>query len=231
MSESSPPPDGPGTREGWSFAIAEPTPEKKPRTALIAVGAALVALLVGILLGYASRGGEVDDLNDQIDTTSAEAADLAMQLTDAEEQLADRASKKAADEAAARRLEQEQAAKERADEEAAAEAQAEAQRQAEAAAAEAQRQAAADAAAAEEAAQARRRIPGGEGIFAVGPDIDAGRWRTTSNSSCYYAILSSPSGEGISNIIENNNISGPAIVDLRNGTYFELSNCGEWFHE
>lgn len=69
-------------------------------------------------------------------------------------------------------------------------------------------------------------IPG-DGIFQVGKDMKAGTYRTSGSSGCYYAVLSGLGG-ALSDIVDNNNIDGPAIVRLSSGRYFEVHNCAEW---
>jgi hypothetical protein len=65
----------------------------------------------------------------------------------------------------------------------------------------------------------------GEGIYEVGSDITAGKYKTEGGSDCYYAILNSTD---TSDIADNGNVSGPAFVTVRNGQYLELSGCAEW---
>jgi hypothetical protein len=66
-----------------------------------------------------------------------------------------------------------------------------------------------------------------DGVYEVGTDINVGKWKYSGDgSSCYYAILGS---SDTSNIVDNNNVSGPAIVVLARGQYFEVgSGCGTW---
>lgn len=72
---------------------------------------------------------------------------------------------------------------------------------------------------------------GGDGIYEVGTDIPGGTYKTTGRGSafgCYYAVLRRPNSDGIDNIISNNNIDGPGIVQVVSGQYLELSGCGDW---
>lgn len=194
---------------------------------------AVVALLIGGGLGAASGTSEIDELE-------TENSKLTAKLEDANAALNDRDAQMEADQAAAERAKQEQAEvdaeaerKAAADKEAADKKAADEKAAADKAAADkaAADKKAADEAAAQQAAaaDARRRMPG-SGIFAVGPDIDPGQWRTAGpdGRSCYYAILSSPTASGIDNIIDNNNISGPGIVQLADGQFFETNGCQDW---
>ena len=65
----------------------------------------------------------------------------------------------------------------------------------------------------------------GEGIYEVGSDIKAGKYKTEGGSDCYYAILNSTD---TSDIADNGDVSGPAFVTVRDGQYLELSGCAEW---
>jgi membrane protein involved in colicin uptake len=175
-------------------------------------------------IGYASAQSKVYEQAKEIDSISAERDDL-------ESQLNDRQAKQAADRAAADRIEAEREQKEReAAERQAAEEKAAADRAAaDQAAAE---KAAADQAAADAAAEAARNTIGGSGIYEIGAEKNPGTYRTSGptpgRSSCYYAVLSSPTGSGIDNIIDNNNIGGPGIVNLAAGQFFETTGCEDW---
>lgn len=65
----------------------------------------------------------------------------------------------------------------------------------------------------------------GDGIYRVGVDIKAGRYKTAGNSTCYYAVLSSTS---TNDILENGNPRGAAYVTVRNGQYLQLALCEDW---
>jgi hypothetical protein len=82
------------------------------------------------------------------------------------------------------------------------------------------------AAAALAAAEAARNTIPGEGIFAIGADKNPGRYTMAGSPDCYYAIRSAPNGfEGI---LDNNNIDGPAIIDLAAGQFLETTRCAQW---
>jgi membrane protein involved in colicin uptake len=166
-------------------------------------------------IGYASAQSKVDEQAKEIDSISAERDDL-------ESQLNDRQAKQAADRAAADRIEAEREQKER-------EA---AERQAAEEKAAADRAAADQAAAADAAAEAARNTIGGSGIYEIGAEKNPGTYRTSGptpgRSSCYYAVLSSPTGSGIDNIIDNTNLGGPGIVNLAAGQFFETTGCEDW---
>jgi hypothetical protein len=66
---------------------------------------------------------------------------------------------------------------------------------------------------------------GGDGVYEVGSDIQAGTYKTRGAAGCYYAILNS---SDTSDIADNNNIDGPATVTVRNGQFLELSGCDDW---
>lgn len=70
---------------------------------------------------------------------------------------------------------------------------------------------------------------GGNGVYSVGPegDMAAGTYRTSGRQFCYYAVLSAPNST-LDNIVTNSNNSGPGIVTLAAGQYFETSNCAQW---
>jgi len=68
----------------------------------------------------------------------------------------------------------------------------------------------------------------GDGIYAVGTDIQPGRYHTDgSGDSCYDALLSGMDGNSLDNIIDNNNVDGPVTLDITS-PYFESSRCGTW---
>jgi hypothetical protein len=76
------------------------------------------------------------------------------------------------------------------------------------------------------------RVSFGNGVHEVGVDIEAGRYRTQGPSGanpvgCYYARLREPTG-GVGNIIDNNIVNGPAVVDLKAGEFFESDSCEAW---
>jgi hypothetical protein len=64
-----------------------------------------------------------------------------------------------------------------------------------------------------------------DGVYVVGRDIKGGTWHTTGGGQCYYAKLGSTD---TSNIIDNNNITGPATVDLGGAYAFDISGGCTW---
>jgi hypothetical protein len=70
------------------------------------------------------------------------------------------------------------------------------------------------------------------GVYVVGQDIAPGTWHTSgtgTSDTAYYAELSSPDGGSASNIIDNNNVAGPATVHLGgNVKAFEISGGATW---
>jgi hypothetical protein len=65
-----------------------------------------------------------------------------------------------------------------------------------------------------------------DGVYVVGSDIARGTWHTTGGSQCYYARLGSTDTE---DILDNNNISGPATVTIGSSTKaFEISGGCTW---
>lgn len=71
---------------------------------------------------------------------------------------------------------------------------------------------------------ANNTVPG-DGIFRVGTDIKAGTYRTAGAPDCYYGVNGDANGD---NIISNNITSGPAVVQVSPGQFFETSSCAEW---
>lgn len=68
----------------------------------------------------------------------------------------------------------------------------------------------------------------GDGMFIIGTDIDAGTYKSTGASSCYYARLGGFSGQ-LGDIIANENTDSQAIVTIDAGdTGFKSSGCGTW---
>lgn len=194
---------------------------------ITAVAVAIIAALVTVIV--TQQIGQ-NDTQDQLATATRDLRSVTAERDQANSQLGDRASQQAADEAAVARIDAEQRA-----------AQRQAEQQAEEQAVAAEEQAAADAAqqAAQaeeearnaEAEQERRNTLPGDGIVAIGLEKNPGTYRTDGPArgrSCYYAVLSAPSGPGVSNIIDNNNTDGPGIVTLANGQYFEASGCSVW---
>jgi hypothetical protein len=76
-----------------------------------------------------------------------------------------------------------------------------------------------------------RSTMSGDGVFLVGPDIRRGTWRTSgavggSGGDCYYALLSSTNTE---DIIDNNNVTGPATITVGPGVHaVQVGGCNTW---
>ena len=67
-----------------------------------------------------------------------------------------------------------------------------------------------------------------DGMFIVGTDIEAGTYKSTGDSFCYYSRLSGFSGE-LKDIISNENTSSPAIVTISaSDKGFKSVRCGTW---
>jgi hypothetical protein len=71
----------------------------------------------------------------------------------------------------------------------------------------------------------------GDGVFVIGQDITPGTYHTTgavngSDGNCYYALLSSTN---TSDIIDNNNVTGPATITVGPGVKaVDISGCEMW---
>ena len=71
----------------------------------------------------------------------------------------------------------------------------------------------------------------GDGVFVVGMDIRRGTYHTTgatggAGGDCYYALLSSTS---TNDIIDNNNVTGPATITVGPGVKaVDTSGCNTW---
>jgi multidrug efflux pump subunit AcrA (membrane-fusion protein) len=64
----------------------------------------------------------------------------------------------------------------------------------------------------------------GDGLFAVGADIQPGRYHTEGGGTCYWAKLRSSDTFDI----EDNNVGGgPQTIDI-NTAFFESQDCGTW---
>ncbi|MCI2958753.1 hypothetical protein MN032_13725 [Agromyces atrinae] len=71
----------------------------------------------------------------------------------------------------------------------------------------------------------------GNGVHVVGSTVSAGTYSTTGpNGSnpvgCYYAWMSGVGSDA--DIVDNNIVSGPAVVNLSDGEVFESSSCAKW---
>lgn len=201
---------------------ATDTARRKGRRWLVPTAVGVVALLVGLGIGAVGAQSSLKEKDDELATVTAERDDYRSQVEDREAQ-------KEADQAAAQRI---QAEKDEADRKAAADKAAADKAAADKAAADqaAAEKAAADQAAAAAAAEAQKDTIPGSGIFEIGNDKNPGTYKTSgpAGRSCYYAVLSSPNGSGVDNIIDNNIVDGPAIVTLQAGQYFESNGCSDW---
>ena len=67
-----------------------------------------------------------------------------------------------------------------------------------------------------------------DGVYVVGQDIPGGTWHTSGGSQCYEATLGSTD---TSNIIDNNNFTGPDTVSLAGAKAFNISGGCTWRQE
>ena len=67
-----------------------------------------------------------------------------------------------------------------------------------------------------------------DGVYVVGTDIPGGTWHTSGGSQCYEATLNSTN---TSDIIDNNNFTGPDTVSLSGAKAFDISGGCTWTHE
>ena len=67
-----------------------------------------------------------------------------------------------------------------------------------------------------------------DGVYVVGTDIPGGTWHTSGGSQCYEATLGSTD---TSNIIDNNNFTGPDTVSLAGAKAFDINGGCTWQHE
>lgn len=78
-----------------------------------------------------------------------------------------------------------------------------------------------------EHAWAANTIPG-DGVYQVGSDIQPGTYKAAASPGCYYARLSSLD---TSDIIDNNNVDGPVVIQVGvSDAALELSGCSD-FHK
>ena len=66
-----------------------------------------------------------------------------------------------------------------------------------------------------------------DGVYVIGTDIAGGTWHTSGGSQCYEATLASTD---TSNIIDNNNFTGPDTVSLSGAKAFDISGGCTWNH-
>jgi hypothetical protein len=67
-----------------------------------------------------------------------------------------------------------------------------------------------------------------DGVYVVGQDIPGGTWHTSGGAQCYEATLASTD---TSNIMDNNNFTGPDTVSLAGAKAFDISGGCTWRHE
>jgi uncharacterized protein YlxW (UPF0749 family) len=68
----------------------------------------------------------------------------------------------------------------------------------------------------------------GEGTYVVGDDVSPGTYRAAATDNCYWARLSSLN---TSDIIDNNNSSGPVVMEIQaSDKAIQVSGCGT-FHK
>lgn len=82
--------------------------------------------------------------------------------------------------------------------------------------------------AATENAQGEATQVSADGVYVVGQDIPGGTWHTSGGQQCYEATLASTD---TSNIIDNNNFTGPDTVSLAGAKAFEITGGCTWQHE
>lgn len=69
----------------------------------------------------------------------------------------------------------------------------------------------------------------GDGTYEVGADVKPGTYvsKAPDGGNCYWARLSG--GDGLDNIIANNNSSGQSVVTIKESdSLFETSGCSDW---
>jgi hypothetical protein len=67
-----------------------------------------------------------------------------------------------------------------------------------------------------------------DGVYVIGTDIPGGTWHTSGGQQCYEATLASTD---TSNIIDNNNFTGPDTVNLSGAKAFDISGGCTWTQE
>lgn len=77
-------------------------------------------------------------------------------------------------------------------------------------------------------AQGEATVISADGVYVVGQDIPRGTWHTSGGSQCYEATLGSTD---TSNIIDNNNFTGPDTVSLDGAKAFNITGGCTWRHE
>ena len=64
-----------------------------------------------------------------------------------------------------------------------------------------------------------------DGVYVIVSDIPGGNWDTSGGQQCYEATLASTD---TSNIIDNNNFTGPDTVNLSGAVAFQISGGCTW---
>jgi len=67
-----------------------------------------------------------------------------------------------------------------------------------------------------------------DGVYVIGQDIPGGTWHTSGGAQCYEATLASTD---TSNILDNNNFTGPDTVSLAGAAAFNISGGCTWQQE
>jgi hypothetical protein len=66
-----------------------------------------------------------------------------------------------------------------------------------------------------------------DGVYVIGSDIPGGTWHSIGGQQCYEATLGSTD---TTNIIDNNNFTGPDTVSLSGAAAFNISGGCTWQH-
>jgi hypothetical protein len=179
--------------------------------------ATFIAFSVGAIAGASGASQQ-----DQIDQKDAQIASLRGDLRDARTEVQN--TQAALDEAESYRADALRYREHRKEiaQQAAAAREAARKRRAEARAAERERR--------EAAARAALSTIEGDGTWHVGEDFAAGTYRAESaGEGCYWARLKTAHGsDSLDDIIENGIGGGSQTVQLNDGEWFEVNECGEW---
>jgi len=209
------------------------------RTWVIITGTALLALVVGTVIGLrgadATNSPEYEAQADKLAATESELAFAKASLGDAEESLADTEGtatdladrletieghlddrKAALEERRAALKKREAALKKRVS--------ALDQRKALLKEAVADIREREDAVTAAEALLADTTVPG-DGSFEVGVDVERGLYRSTGKTGCRYTVFGDANGN---DVLLDKTTPGSASVSLRDGTWFVTRGCAEW---
>lgn len=65
----------------------------------------------------------------------------------------------------------------------------------------------------------------GDGLWEVGVDVAAGKYKTSGGSDCYWSRLKS---SDTTDYIDNSLGAGPQTVQIKAGEYFQSQRCGTW---